>query len=154
MIHLKVLVLNGPNLNRLGKREPQIYGTTTLTELEEQLKELALKNQVELDFAQTNSEGKLIDLIHDAESSYDYIILNPGAFSHYSIAIRDAISSVQIPVIEVHLSNIYAREEFRHKSILAPVTVGQITGFGIYSYSLALLAAIQLNRGGLSDAIY
>jgi len=154
VIHLKVLVLNGPNLNRLGKREPNIYGTTTLAELEEQLKELALKNQVELDFAQTNSEGKLIDLIHAAEDSYDNIILNPGAFSHYSIAIRDAISSVQIPVIEVHISNIYAREEFRHKSILAPVTVGQITGFGIYSYSLALLAAIQLNRGGLSDAIY
>jgi 3-dehydroquinate dehydratase-2 len=154
VIHLKVLVLNGPNLNRLGKREPDIYGTTTLTELEEQLKELALKNHVELDFAQTNSEGKLIDLIHAAEGSYDYIILNPGAFSHYSIAIRDAICSVQVPVIEVHISNIYAREEFRHKSILAPVTVGQISGFGIYSYTLALLAAIQLNGGGLSNAKY
>jgi 3-dehydroquinate dehydratase-2 len=148
-MHLKVLVLNGPNLNQLGKREPEIYGMATLADLENQLKKIASKNQVEVDFAQTNSEGKLIDYLHEAEGSYDCIILNPGAYAHYSIAIRDAISSIQVPVIEVHLSNIYAREEFRHKSVLAPVTVGQISGFGFNSYTLALIAAIQLNGGSI-----
>jgi len=148
---LKVLVLNGPNLNLLGKREPDIYGKATLSDLESQLKKVAGKYQAELDFVQTNSEGKIIDYLHAAEGRYDYIILNPGAYGHYSIAIRDAISSISVPVIEVHLSNIYAREEFRHKSVIAPVTVGQICGFGFNSYILALIAAIQLKGGGVPN---
>lgn len=149
MIYLKVLVLNGPNLNRLGKREPEVYGKATLEDLKHRLTQIASENQVELTFAQTNAEGTLIDYLHNAEGIYDYIILNPGAYAHYSIAIRDAISSIQVPVIEVHISNIYAREEFRHNSVLAPVTVGQISGFGLNSYVLALMAAIQLKGGGV-----
>jgi 3-dehydroquinate dehydratase-2 len=151
VIDLKILVLNGPNLNRLGKREPEIYGKCTLEDLKHSLMQIASKNQVELDFAQTNSEGMIIDYLHNAEGIYNYVILNPGAYAHYSIAIRDAISSIQVPVIEVHLSNIYAREEFRHNSVLAPVTIGQISGFGFRSYFLALEAAILLKSGGLTN---
>ena len=144
MVLLKILVLNGPNLNRLGKREPEIYGRMTLQDLENQLKCFAIKYQIDLDCVQTNSEGKIIDILHGAEDVYDYIILNAGGYTHYSIAIRDAIASIKVPVIEVHISNIYAREDFRHKSVLAPVTIGQISGFGLSSYTIALLAAVEL----------
>ena len=150
-MHLKILVLNGPNLNMLGSREPEIYGKAGLDALERQLKQTALQNQVGLDFFQSNSEGTLIDYIHRSEGVYDCVILNAGAYTHYSIALRDAISAVHVPVIEVHISNIYAREEFRHTSILAPVTIGQISGFGFVSYTLALMAALQLKGGGKTE---
>ncbi|WP_456279367.1 type II 3-dehydroquinate dehydratase [Bacillus sp. AK128] len=136
----RILLLNGPNLNRLGIREPSTYGNVTLQELENNLHILAQQHRLSLDCFQSNHEGELIDQIHHADSSVDGIIINPGAFTHYSYAIRDAIASISIPVIEVHISNIHAREEFRHHSVIAPVTQGQIVGFGVLGYHLALLA--------------
>jgi len=138
----KILVIHGPNLNLLGKREPQVYGNITLNKINQALKKLAHQRQVELKTIQSNHEGEIIDAIQDTDA--DAIIINPGAFTHTSIAIRDAISARNIPTIEVHISNIYKREEFRHKSLIAPVCVGQITGFGSESYFLALQAAINL----------
>jgi 3-dehydroquinate dehydratase-2 len=136
---IKIRVINGPNLNLLGSREPGIYGTQTLKAIEDGLKEEAQKYDVVIDFFQSNHEGAIIDAIHDAyQTGIDGIILNPGAFTHYSYAIRDAISAVKIPVAEVHLSNIHAREEFRSKSVIAPVCMGQISGFGPQSYYAAL----------------
>jgi len=132
----------------LGKREPGIYGSQSLPELEAELISFAKQHQVELDFLQSNHEGVIIDSLHQAEDRYNCIILNAGAFTHYSYAIRDAISAIRVPVIEVHLSNIYNREDFRHKSVLAPVTVGQISGFGKLSYILAIRAAIAISHGG------
>ena len=137
---MKTLVLNGPNLNRLGLREPEIYGSKTLTDLEKDLLTLGEIEQIDISCFQSNHEGDIIDAIHEAEGQYDGIVLNPGAFTHYSYAIRDAIASVTLPVVEVHISNIHAREEFRHTSITAPVTVGQIIGLGFKGYELALLA--------------
>jgi 3-dehydroquinate dehydratase-2 len=136
----RILLLNGPNLNRLGLREPAIYGSVTLAELEQQVKELATSHQVELVCFQSNHEGELIDELHKAERNVDGIIFNPGAFTHYSYAIRDAIASITKPVIEVHISNIHAREPFRHISVIAPVTIGQIVGLGLYGYQLAFHA--------------
>ena len=136
----KILVINGPNLNLLGTREKNIYGTETLLDIEEKLKTEALKLNFNIEFIQSNHEGKIIDRIHDAKEKYNAVLINPGAYSHYSIAIRDAISSVDLPFIEVHLSNIYKREEFRSKSVIAPVSMGQISGFGSNSYILALYA--------------
>ncbi|MCL6616860.1 MAG: type II 3-dehydroquinate dehydratase [Anoxybacillus ayderensis] len=144
---VRFLLLNGPNLNRLGMREPHIYGHTTLAQLEKQLTEFASEYEVELTCYQSNYEGALIDQIHRAESLYDGIIFNPGAFTHYSYALRDAIASVQTPVIEVHISNIHAREAFRHQSVLAPVTAGQIVGLGINGYRLAILALLDMVEG-------
>lgn len=132
-------VLNGPNLNRLGKREPGIYGNETLETLEVRLNDLARKHGVSLTFKQSNHEGDLIDWIHEAENAAG-IILNPGAFTHYSYAIRDAIASVDVPVVEVHLSNVHKREPFRHQSVVSPVSEGQIVGFGMKGYELALLS--------------
>lgn len=138
---IKIIVLNGPNLNLLGTREPSTYGNQTLQDIQKRLEEEARDYNIELDFFQSNHEGELIDRIHEAfKSGFDGIIINPGAFSHYSYALRDAISSVNIPTIEVHLSNIQAREEFRSKSVIAPVCIGQITGLGADSYSAALFA--------------
>jgi 3-dehydroquinate dehydratase II len=137
----KILVLNGPNLNLLGTREKEIYGNETLQDIAQKTVSEGLKLDMEVDFAQSNHEGELIDKIHGARSVYDMIIINPGAYTHYSIAIRDAIKSVDIPTIEIHLSNIHAREEFRSKSVIAPVCIGQICGFGSMSYILALNAA-------------
>lgn len=137
---MKTLVLNGPNLNRLGLREPEIYGSKTLTDLEKDLLTLGEIEQIDISCFQSNHEGDIIDAIHEAEGQYDGIVLNPGAFTHYSYAIRDAIASVTLPVVEVHISNVHAREEFRHTSITAPVTVGQIIGLGFKGYELALLA--------------
>ncbi|MFZ3590293.1 type II 3-dehydroquinate dehydratase [Bacillus sp. DJP31] len=139
----RILLLNGPNLNRLGLREPDVYGSVTLAELEENLTKLANTSQLELVCIQSNHEGELIDEIHRAESDVVGIIFNPGAFTHYSYAIRDAIASISKPVIEVHISNIHAREEFRHQSVIAPVTAGQIVGFGLFGYQLALYALIE-----------
>jgi len=138
---MKVLVINGPNLNLLGLREKNYYGTQTLEDLENMMYIEAEKLKMDLSFFQSNHEGYIIDAIHDARGKYDAIIFNPGAFTHYSYAIRDAISSVEIPCIEVHISNIHAREEFRAKSVIAPACKGQICGFGLLSYILALNAA-------------
>lgn len=143
----KLLLINGPNLNRLGMREPHIYGHVTLMDLELDLINFAKENGVDLTCIQSNHEGVIIDKLHDANDSFAGIIMNPGAFTHYSYAIRDAIASIQIPVIEVHISNVHAREEFRHTSVLAPVTIGQIVGLGIFGYRLAILALIEKTRG-------
>ena len=140
----RVLVVHGPNLNLLGTREPQIYGTTTLAEIDRALQEAARGKQVEVRSFQSNHEGAIIDAIQDARSSADGIIINPGALTHYSIAVADALSSVKLPAIEVHLSNIYAREEYRRKSVVGPVVVGTICGFGWRGYLLALDALLAL----------
>ena len=134
----KILVINGPNLNLLGKREPTIYGTKTLKEIERNLEEYAIKIGIKVKCVQTNIEGEIINYLHDAIDNYDGVILNAGAYTHYSIAIHDAILAIKIPVVEVHLSNIYKREEFRQKSVIASACVGQISGFGEESYKLAL----------------
>jgi len=137
----RVLVINGPNLNMLGVREKDVYGNTTLEEIAIAVNEEAASLGMDVDFIQTNHEGEIIDKIHEARGRYDLLIINPGAYTHYSIAIRDAIKAVELPCIEVHLSNIYAREEFRNKSVIAPVCTGQISGFGANSYIIALKAA-------------
>jgi len=137
---MKILVINGANLNLLGKRNPEIYGSFTLLELESKIKNLADELNIEIEFEQTNSESTIIDLIHFANNNFDGIILNAGAYTHTSIAIRDAIEAIEKPVIEVHISNIFAREEFRHHSYLSAVSVGIISGFGVNSYLLALRA--------------
>jgi 3-dehydroquinate dehydratase-2 len=138
---IKISVINGPNLNLLGKREPEIYGTLSLQDIRKRLETEAAGYGIELDFFQSNHEGDIIDKIHEARAAgLNGIIINPGAFTHYSYAIRDAISSVGLPVIEVHLSNIHAREEFRSRSVIAPVCIGQICGLGADGYSSALYA--------------
>ncbi|KQL53572.1 3-dehydroquinate dehydratase [Heyndrickxia shackletonii] len=145
----KILVLNGPNLNLLGKREPTIYGNNTLDYLIEDLKKTAASYGAVTEAFQSNHEGDLIDQIHHAEEeNYTGIILNPGAFTHYSYAIRDAIASVNVPVVEVHISNVHARESFRRESVTAPVTVGQIVGFGFFGYELALKALLEYIKRG------
>jgi len=143
----KLLLINGPNLNRLGVREPGIYGETTLATLEQSLTEFAAKLGVELKCVQSNHEGEIIDQIHEADANCEGIVINPGAFTHYSYAIRDAIASISLPVIEVHISNIHTREEFRHHSVTAPVTIGQIVGLGTYGYQLAVLALLEKMGG-------
>ena len=137
---MRFLLLNGPNLNMLGIREPEKYGDKTLTDIEDDLIELSKKYNVELTCRPSNHEGKLIDEIQQANGTFDGIVLNAGAYTHTSIAIRDAIASINIPVVEVHLTNIHAREEFRHTSMLAPVCIGQICGFGPDSYELGIIA--------------
>lgn len=140
----KILVINGPNLNLLGTREKDVYGTGTLSEIAAAVNNEAKLLGMDADFIQTNYEGEIIDKIHEARGNYDLLIINPGAYTHYSIAIRDAIKAVELPCIEVHLSNIHAREEFRSKSVIAPVCTGQISGFGANSYIVALKAASLL----------
>ncbi|MDR1324072.1 MAG: type II 3-dehydroquinate dehydratase [Candidatus Margulisbacteria bacterium] len=135
---MKILVIHGPNLNLLGSREKKIYGKTTLAAINTELASIAKKNKAAIEFFQSNIEGEIVSKIHDSRKKFDYIILNAGAYTHYSIALRDAISGVKAKVIEVHLSNIHAREKFRHESIIAPVCLGQIAGFGKDSYRLAL----------------
>jgi 3-dehydroquinate dehydratase II len=140
----KILILNGPNLNRLGKREPDIYGSETLADIQASLEKLASQLACEIAFKQSNHEGEIIDLIHKAEDrGYYGLIINPGAFTHYSYAIRDAIASVSLPAIEVHISNVHAREAFRQHSVISAVTVGQIVGFGTKGYKLALLSLVK-----------
>jgi 3-dehydroquinate dehydratase II len=143
---ISVLVLHGPNLNLLGLREPDIYGAVTLTDIDRELVALGLTLQVEVQCIQSNHEGALVDAIHAARGRHQGILINAGAYTHASVAIRDAIAGVEIPTVEVHLSNIYKREEFRHHSYLAPIVVGQISGFGADSYYLGLQALASILR--------
>jgi 3-dehydroquinate dehydratase II len=140
----KILVINGPNLNLLGAREPGIYGKTTLKGIENSMKALAKKLKLELDFLQSSHEGEIVEKIGQSSKKYKAVIMNPAAYTHTSVAIRDAVAACGLPVVEVHISNIYAREEFRQKSLIAPVAKGQISGFGADSYLLALRAVINL----------
>ena len=143
----RILVLHGPNLNLLGTREPEIYGSTTLDDINEMIAERAAEVGIETAFYQSNHEGDLVDAIQQANHKFDFIIFKAAALTHYSIAIRDAIAAIDVPVIEVHISNIHQREEFRHTSVLAPVAMGQICGLGVESYLAALEAIIyKLNR--------
>jgi 3-dehydroquinate dehydratase-2 len=135
---MKILFLNGPNLNLLGTREPEIYGRTTLSDIESQVRQRAATTKTEIAFRQSNSEGELVNWIQEAKGKFDAIVINAAAYTHTSVALRDAISAVAIPTIEIHLSNVHAREEFRHTSLIAPVCSGQISGFGDKSYILAL----------------
>jgi 3-dehydroquinate dehydratase-2 len=139
----KILVLNGPNLNLLGTRQPEIYGKLTLAQIEKQVRALAKQLAVEIDFRQSNSEGELVTWIQQAAGKCAAIVINPAAYTHTSLAMRDAISAVGIPTIEIHVSNIHKREQFRHHSFIAEVAVGQIAGFGLDSYLLGLRAAVS-----------
>ena len=143
----RILVLNGPNLNLLGKRQPEIYGRASLSDIEKQVRALARELGVEIDFRQSNSEGELVTWIQDATGKFDALVINPAAYTHTSLALRDAISAVGIPTVEIHLSNIHKREPFRHHSYIAEVAVGQIAGFGVQSYLMGLRAAkAQLDK--------
>ncbi|MEM9815267.1 MAG: type II 3-dehydroquinate dehydratase [Cyanobacteria bacterium P01_D01_bin.6] len=148
---LKVLVLHGPNLNMLGKREPGIYGLQTLTDINNLLKEVAAELAVEISSEQSNHEGVLVDFIQDAFGVFDGLLINPAAYTHTSVALRDAIAAVAIPTVEVHLSNIHKREAFRHHSYIAPVAIGQISGFGADSYRLGLQALVTHLRAASSE---
>lgn len=143
----KILVIHGPNLNMLGKRETGIYGNMTLDDVNESVKILAEELGVDVVIFQSNSEGALIDKIQEASDRYDAIVLNPGGYTHTSVALRDAIAAADVPTVEVHISNIYRREEFRHHSYISGVAAGQIAGFGVNSYLLGLRAAVELVRG-------
>lgn len=141
---MKILFLNGPNLNLLGQREPGIYGNLTLADIEAEVRQSAEEKGVEVDFRQSNIEGELVTWIQDARDVFDSIVLNAAAYTHTSVALRDAIAGSGVKTIEVHISNVNAREEFRHSSLIAPVCVGQIAGFGLDSYLLGLDAAIRI----------
>ena len=143
---MKILFLNGPNLNLLGRRETGIYGRTTLTEIKRRVLKRARVLRVKVDFIQSNHEGDLVDQIGSAPGQYQAIVINPAAYTHTSVALRDAIAAVELPDVEIHLSNIHAREDFRHRSLTAPVCEGQICGFGPDSYLLGLEAAVVLAK--------
>jgi len=138
-----LLVIHGPNLNLLGLREPEVYGSVTQKDIDKTLKAIAAEENLQLKIFQSNSEGELVDAIQGANGHFDGILINPAAYTHTSVALRDAVAAVGLPVVEVHLSNIYKREEFRHHSYIAPVAVGQVSGFGAYSYVLGLYGLIQ-----------
>lgn len=140
----KILVIHGPNLKLLGSREVNVYGKVTIDGINKDLEAVAKTNKVSLEIVQSDHEGDIVELIGKAKAEFDAILINPAAYTHTSVAIRDAISAVDIPTVEVHLSNIYAREEFRHTSLIAPVAKGQVSGFGKMSYVLGLEAAISL----------
>ena len=140
---MKILVIHGPNLNLLGKREPDVYGKLSLKSVNESLQKLAKREKAAVEIFQSNHEGEIVTKIQEADGVFDAIVMNPAAYTHTSVAIRDAVSAVKLPVVEVHLSNIYAREEFRHHSLIAPAASGQISGFGAKSYELGFLAAIH-----------
>ncbi len=140
----KILVINGPNLSLLGQRQPDIYGKYTLEDINKELQDLAVQENVAIDFFQSDSEGEIVTKIGSAKNNYDFLIINPAAYTHSSVAIRDAIEASNLPAIEVHISNIYKREEFRQKSLIAPVVLGQISGLGKDSYILAFRAALRI----------
>ncbi|MCQ2789471.1 MAG: type II 3-dehydroquinate dehydratase [bacterium] len=141
---MKILVINGPNLNMLGTREPEKYGSMTFSDLEKELYEFAFKLDATLETYQSNVEGEIINKIQEALGKFDGIVINAGGYTHTSVAIRDAISAVSIPTVEVHITNIYSREEFRHESLIAPVCIGQIAGLGVNGYKLAIRALLDL----------
>ncbi len=148
---MKILILNGPNLNLLGTREPDKYGNQTLSDIENYVRSIASELKVEVDFYQSNIEGELVNSIQGAKNKYDGIVINPAAYTHTSVAIRDAILAVQIPAVEIHLSNIHTREEFRKTSLTAPACIGQITGFGAASYKLGLISIVDyLKQKGIN----
>ncbi|HUS35702.1 MAG TPA: type II 3-dehydroquinate dehydratase [Verrucomicrobiae bacterium] len=144
---MRVLFLNGPNLNLLGHREPDVYGKTTLADIEARVRGRANSLGATIDFRQSNTEGELVSWIQQAKNNFDAIVINAAAYTHTSVALRDAISAVGVPTIEIHLSNVHAREEFRHRSLIAAVCKGQIAGFGPNSYILGLEAAVNINAG-------
>ena len=141
---MRVLVLHGPNLNLLGEREPEIYGSETLAQIDVAIGDLATQLGAVVQCAQYNSEGAIVDALHAARKTHDAVVINPGAYTHYSYAIADAIAAIRIPVVEVHLSNVAARESFRAHSVVAPVCVGTVAGFGVNSYLLAVRAALEI----------
>lgn len=143
---MKVLIINGPNLNFLGKREPKIYGDETLELINNKIKEFGMNHGMEVKFFQSNHEGYIIDKIQESYENVDYLIINPGALTHYGIGIRDAILSTNLKTIEVHLSNVYSREEFRHKSVISDICIGKITGFGSEGYKMALQYLSNLKK--------
>lgn len=140
----KIIVIHGPNLNLLGTREADIYGKITIDDINKELKRVAKEEGIDIEIKQSNHEGEIVDLIGSSKNKFDAILINPAAYTHTSVAIRDAISATAIPAVEVHLTNIYAREEFRHTSLIAPVAAGQVSGFGKNSYTLGLKAAAAL----------
>lgn len=143
----KILVIHGPNLNLLGSREPDIYGKISIDKIDQELSRIAKKNKVSLKIVQSNHEGDIVDLIGKSKKEkFSAIVINPAAYTHTSVAIRDAIAAVGVPTVEVHISNIYSREEFRRTSLVSPVVVGQVSGFGAHSYILGLEAAINLSK--------
>ena len=142
----KIIVIHGPNLDLLGQREPGVYGKATLKQINGELSKIAKAEKIALETFQSNHEGEIVEKIGKAKGKFDCIVINPAAYTHTSVAIRDAISAVSMPVVEVHLSNIYAREEFRHTSLISPVAVGQVSGFGVDSYRLGLKAAIEIAK--------
>lgn len=144
---MRVLVIHGPNLNMLGEREPAVYGSHTLAQIDEEIRKTASVLGLDVETQQHNGEGAIIDALHAARKTAGCVVLNPGAYTHYAYAIADAIAAIEIPVIEVHLSNVHKREEFRRKSVVAPVCAGSIGGFGVNSYVLALHAARALTEG-------
>ena len=143
---MKILFLNGPNLNLLGQREPEVYGRETLADIEAAVRKRAKQLKAKIDFRQSNVEGELVDWIQQAKGKFDVIVINAAAYTHTSIALRDAIAAVGVPTIEIHLSNVHAREKFRQKSLIAPVCCGQIIGFGSKSYILAVEASVHVNE--------
>lgn len=148
---MKILIINGVNMNMLGFREPEKYGSMTLKDLEKDLYAYSFKLGVDIETFQSNFEGEIVEKIHSAKENFDGIVINAGAYTHTSVAIRDAISAVNLPVVEVHMTNIYRREEFRHHSFLAPVCVGQISGFGANSYKLGLSAVVEYIKTSIKE---
>lgn len=145
---MNIMIIHGPNMNLLGKRNPDVYGNKTLKDVNDEILQFAKEKDIKVDIYQTSSEGKIIDLLHKAQEKCSGVVLNPAAYTHYSYAIGDAIEAISVPVVEVHLSNIHKREEFRRKSVTAPYTIGQISGFGSYGYIMAIQALIAKKGGG------